>query len=554
MTTGPPDARKKILVIDDNANNLAIVAEYLEVRNFTVLSAEDGETGIDRATFVKPDLILLDVMMPGIDGYETCRRLKCNEETADIPVIFMTALSETRHKVKAFLEGGVDYVTKPLDRDELLARVEVHLRIRELTKRLEEANVVLENRVEERTAELAEANRKLRREIAERTAAETDRERLQEQLRQAQKMEAIGTFAGGIAHDFNNILTAILGFAELMKSDTDDVEHDECLDEIIAASERAANLTHSLLTFSRKQLVQLKPVDLNGVVRSVERILRRVIGEEILFVTTLDEQEPLTVMADMGQIAQVLMNLASNARDAMPDGGELSITTCGVTVVDRTSAMDLGDYAVITVSDNGTGMSEDIKDRIFEPFFTTKDPGRGTGLGLSIVHGIIKQHNGEIEVRSEPGRGTTFSVYLKRYNTQAHEIGTSPASFPIGGTETILVAEDDTGARNFLARVLQGSGYNVIEAIDGDDAVAKYNTHLDSIDLVILDVIMPKKSGKVACKEITGTGSGVPVLFLSGYSAEITDSKAMSGEIHILNKPVHPHLLLSKIREMLAES
>ncbi|KAB2832494.1 MAG: PAS domain S-box protein, partial [Candidatus Dadabacteria bacterium] len=309
--------------------------------------------------------------------------------------------------------------------------------------------------------------------------AEAEREHLTEQLRQAQKMEAVGQLAGGIAHDFNNILNAIIGFGSILKDgiDPDDPLHVN-IDEVLMAAERATQLSHSLLAFSRKQVMDLRPVDLCEIVQRITRLLHRVIGEDVeLRVSCADRTVP--VLADSGQVEQVLMNLATNARDAMPQGGILNMKV-GRFVMDDAFTMTHGygtpgQYAVISVSDTGSGMDAETRQRIFEPFFTTKGPGKGTGLGLAMVYGIVKQHEGFINVYSEPGHGTTFRVYLPAARALAEvEEKKAPPDYPSGGTETILVAEDDPALRKLTSTVLQGAGYTVILAEDGEDAVSKF--------------------------------------------------------------------------------
>jgi len=332
----------------------------------------------------------------------------------------------------------------------------------------------------------------------------TLKRRLEEQLRQSQKMEAIGTLAGGIAHDFNNILTAIIGYAGLLKTGVseDDLLR-EYVDEMMVSCERASLLTRSLLAFSRKQVISPKPVDINKVIKKVEALLIRVIGEDIELRTILAHRD-LVVMADAGQIEQVLMNLAANARSAMPDGGILSIGTEALELDDAfTKAHGYGIpglYALVSVTDTGHGMDEKTKERIFEPFFTTREVGKGTGLGLAMVYGIIKQHEGYITTYSELGRGTTFKIYLPLIQAEAEL--TEPVrpaaagSGPPKGRETVLLAEDDSEVRKITRNILEGSGYRVIEAVDGEDAINKFLLNKDEIQLLIFDVIMPKKSGK----------------------------------------------------------
>ncbi|HEY6011025.1 MAG TPA: PAS domain S-box protein, partial [Nitrospirota bacterium] len=334
----------------------------------------------------------------------------------------------------------------------------------------------------------------------------TSERRLAQQLRHAQKMEAVGQLTGGIAHDFNNILSAIMSYGYLLQTKID--EHSESrvhVDHLLLSAERGANLTQSLLTFSRKQIMNPKPVDIHHIIRNVEKLLVKLMGEDIALRTLLAE-DPLIVVADSGQVEQVLMNFATNARDAMPRGGTFSIETGRMELGEDFSRMHgyggSGMYACIAVSDTGAGMDRQTVKKIFEPFFTTKELGKGTGLGLSIVYGIIKQHNGYINVYSEPGAGTTFRVYLPLSSIGEGEL--RPEDFgPVeGGTETILVAEDDDDVRRLARVVLREYGYKLIEARDGEEAIHQFNEHRDSIDLLILDVVMPKRNGKDVLEEI----------------------------------------------------
>ncbi len=380
----------------------------------------------------------------------------------------------------------------------------------------------------------------------------TERKKLEEQLRHVQKMDAVGTFAGGVAHDFNNILTVIIGYGSLLRPRLDDGNPlKNYVDDILAAAERAANLTRRLLAFSRKQIMSPDQVNLNEIVKRFEKFLMRVIGEDIEFKIHLSDKD-LIVMADRGQIEQVLMNLATNARDSMPAGGILTIKTERVDIVGLNGYIKPGSYAVITVSDTGRGMDEATRLRIFEPFYTTKETGKGTGLGLSIVYGIIKQHNGEVNVYSEPGKGTTFKIYLKLIDTRIEGTKVSAPAIPVGGTETILIAEDDAVVRKLVKGILEEHGYTVIEATDGEDAVARFTENKDSVQLLLLDVVMPRKNGKEAYEEIHRIKENVPVLFTSGYTADIINKNGSLEEgMNFITKPVTPQLLLSKVREIL---
>ncbi len=384
----------------------------------------------------------------------------------------------------------------------------------------------------------------------------TDRKKLEQQLLQAQKMEAVGRLAGGVAHDFNNILTAIIGYGKLLK---EEMEPDNPLQnyntQILNSAERAANLTRALLTFSRKQIISPKPVNINDLINGITRLLNRLIGEDIELITHLSDKD-LTIMADSTQIEQVLMNLATNARDAMPGGGTLIIKTDLVVFDDEYIKIHgygkPGNFALISVEDTGSGIDEKIKERIFEPFFTTKEVGKGTGLGLAMVYGIIKQHEGYINVYSVKDKGTTFKIYLPLIKTIVEDIKETEKYHSAGGSETILIAEDDTLVRDLSRRILEKAGYHVIEALDGADALKVFKEKNKDIQLLLLDVIMPKKNGRECYDEMKKINPDIKVIFMSGYTADIIHKKGIIEEgIELLLKPISPNELLRKVREVL---
>ena len=385
----------------------------------------------------------------------------------------------------------------------------------------------------------------------------TEHKKLEAQLRHAQKMEAIGTLAGSIAHDFNNILNVIMGYGSMvMDRIGNDQLAKEQMNEVLAAADRAANLTKRLLIFSRKQVVEVKPVNVNEIILGLEKMLSRLIGEDIAFVMELTSRK-MIVMADTGQIEQVLMNLISNARYAMSKGGKLAIST-GIKEMDESYITAYGygkavTYALISVSDTGSGMDAETQRKIFEPFFTTKAIGEGTGLGLSIVYGIIKQHEGYINVYSEPGKGTEFKIYLPLIEEETAKGIEVEAVAPIkGGTETILLAEDDASLKKLSRIVLESLGYTVITAEDGEEAIIKYKENREKIQLVVLDMIMPKKNGKEAYAEIKKIRPNVKALFVSGYTIDIIHKKELLDEgLDLILKPVSPKDLVRKVREIL---
>jgi len=385
----------------------------------------------------------------------------------------------------------------------------------------------------------------------------TERKRLEDQLRHAQKMEAIGTLTGGIAHDFNNILTAITGYGSLLKMRMGkDEPQTHNVEQILFLAEKAANLTGSLLAFGRKQVSRPKRLNLNETINRTAKILMRLIGEDIELKTILTDKE-LPVMADSGQIEQVLMNLCTNARDAMPDGGSLTIETEIMEMDSEYTRVhgygSPGTYLLLSVTDTGMGMDEKTKEMIFEPFFTTKGLGEGTGLGLSMVYGIIKQHNGYINVQSELGEGARFNIYLPVVKSvEAEENKDTETVAPVRGTETILLAEDELFLREVTKEMFEEYGYKVIDAVDGEDAIDKFMRNRDDIHLILLDAIMPKKNGKEVYLEIRKIRPDIKTVFLSGYSADIIQNKWIHEEgLTLISKPISPAELLKKIREVL---
>jgi PAS domain S-box-containing protein len=385
----------------------------------------------------------------------------------------------------------------------------------------------------------------------------TERKHLEEQLRQAQKMEAVGQLAGGIAHDFNNLLTAINGYSELtmMQLQSEDPLRRN-IEEIKKAGERAAALTRQLLAFSRKQVLQPKILDLNSLVSEMEKMLRRLIGEDIDLQTVLNP-ELGSIKADPGQIEQVIMNLAVNARDAMAQGGKLTIETENVYLdeefAEQHIAVSPGPYIVLAVNDTGTGMDEQTQARIFEPFFTTKEMGKGTGLGLSTVYGIIRQSGGNIWVSSEVGRGTTFKVYLPRFEEGAEEFKRKPeAQDALQGTETILLAEDEDVVRKLSGRVLTMYGYQVLEAANGEAALRICERYEKPIHLLISDVIMPGMNGCDLADQLRHLRPTMKMLLMSGYTNNaIIHQRIFDEGINFIQKPFAPNALAQKVREVL---
>jgi len=661
----------KLLAIDDNHDNLLTLGALLKMfmPEACLITSQSAQDGIRRAMLEGPDAILLDIQMPGMDGYEATRRLKASPSTQHIPIILVTAHhTDPACKVRG-LECGADaFLSKPIDEAELVAQIRAMVRIKRSEDALRHERDSLEALVESRTSELLRTNLDLLENLARlaesdarysravagtsdglwdwnlltgdcyfsprwkellgfaddelanhvetflsrlhpddqgtmqgaldahlagrapfdvefrlsnrdggylrfrcRGQAEwdnegeavrmsgaltdiTERQQMEEQLRQSQKMEAVGQLAGGVAHDFNNILTVIAGYANILKMDLpEDSKHQELTEQISVATERAAQLTRGLLAFSRKQTMAPERTDLGEIVQRVEKFLVRVIGEDIQLRTDL-LSDPLPVFVDLGQMEQVLINLAANARDAMEKGGTFTIATGLLDLED--SAMNFcgppGRYAVVTVSDNGKGMDAETTKRVFEPFFTTKEVGKGTGLGMAIVYGIVQQHKGVITLSSKPGEGATFTIYLPLLDDgAAPRCQKAPLADPEPGTETILVAEDDPNVRNLVDRVLTKHGYQVILAEDGQEVVDRFAANRDDVGLILMDIIMPRKNGIEAYAEIEKLHPGAKVLFTSGYTSDFIQSRGMQEGVELIMKPVQPVELLRKVREVL---
>jgi signal transduction histidine kinase len=569
-----------ILLVDDRAENLLALAALLEPLGYDLVNAGSGQEALRYVLQEDFAVILLDVEMPGMDGFETAELIRGRERSQHIPIIFLTAVNTSdRHIFRGYLAGAVDYLLKPIVPEILLSKVAVFVDLHQKTNQvqrqatalaasvemlefqveerqrteeaLRQARDELEARVAERTANLAAANEALRAEIAE-------RQRLEAQLIQAQKMESIGRLAGGVAHDFNNLLTAVKGYAELALDaldDRDQVHHD--LHEIRKATERATALTSQLLAFARKQIIDPRVIDLGELIRDIESLLRRLIGEDIELEIRVGRM-PERIKADPGQIEQLLVNLVVNARDAMPEGGKLTIETAGA-MLDatgapiRTSRASDPALVMLSVSDTGTGIAPEAREHLFEPFFTTKEPGKGTGLGLATCYGIITQHNGQISYTSEVGHGTTFNIFLPcakealgACRTYDEDRGLPP------GNEVILLVEDETAVRELTARTLRQIGYRVLEAANGEEALRLVKASSAPLELLLTDVIMPRMSGWSLAEHLRALRPGIKVLFISGYSDQIVaeDRRVHEGVV-LLQKPFSPTTLARKVRDVL---
>jgi PAS domain S-box-containing protein len=423
------------------------------------------------------------------------------------------------------------------------------------TEALKRAHEELERRVAERTADLVEANSALRQQVEQRQRAQDALESVEAQLRQAQKMEAVGRLAGGIAHDFNNLLSVIVGSAALLADGALGAQAAQEVEEIRRAGERAAELTRQLLAFSRQQTRAPTVLNLNDVIGRMDRMLRRVIGEDVELRT---QQAPDldAIEADAGQIEQVIMNLVVNARDAMPSGGRLGLETANVHV-DQAFArthvgLQVGPHVMLSVSDTGVGIDHQTQEKIFEPFFTTKEPGKGTGLGLPTVFGIIKQSGGGIFVESRVGVGTTFRMYFPRGEGRP-ERAAAPAPGPASrGSETVLLVEDEAQVRHLVSRILRRNGYDVLEAARPKDALELAGRVEQPIHLLITDVVMPQLNGRELAERVRTMRPDLAILFMSGYADHLLEHDGvLERGLHFLPKPITPAALTQAVRAIL---
>jgi signal transduction histidine kinase len=469
------------------------------------------------------DIVISDYDMPGFGGFEALELVKASG--LDVPFILVSAVVSEETAVAAMKAGAHDFIMKSK-----LAR---------LAPAIER--------------ELREAQTRVGKKNTEAALRQSE-----DQLRQAQKLEAVARLAAGVAHDFNNIITAISGHSEMLlrQLEADDPKRKNA-EQIEKCASMAATLTRQLLTFSRKQAIEPRVLKLNDVIRNVEKMLRRLIGEDIEFRANLDPAAGY-IKADPGQIEQVVVNLTVNARDAMPNGGKLLISTSNLTVDESDararSGLSPGKYVVLSVADTGTGMTEEVKAHIFEPFFTTKAPGKGTGLGLATGFGIVKQSSGHIEVETQLGKGTTFKICFPQVPEPVEPVAVEPQEETevAGGTETVLLVEDETVVRELAVTALRERGYQVIEAANGAEGLFLARQHQGKIDLILTDVVMPVMGGKEMADALRETHPETKVLFTSGYSDEVIGRHGvLRPGIEFLQKPYHSATLARRVREVL---
>ena len=491
-------------MVEDNPADARLVAEMLkEARGvrFHVDKADRLSVAIEAISNKPFDIVLLDLTLPDSMGLDTFTRI--HSHSPHLPVIVFTGLHDEDMAIRAVREGAQDYLVKGEVDNALLAR-------------------------------------------AIRYAVE--RRKLEDRLIQSGKMEAIGQMAAGVAHDFNNYLMLIKGYARLLQEEIKEGSPlSSHVEKILSSSEKAEDLTKGLLALGKKQMMSPKTVDINDIVKRFEKFLWMLVGKDIALSLKLSDKG-LDVLADSAQIEQVLMNLAINAKDAMSDKGGLTITTDYVetsgALIDNYSLCRPGRYAVISVSDTGHGIDESVMNRIFEPFFTTKEQGRGTGLGLSSAYGIIKQHNGCIHCHSKTGEGTTFEIHLPIVSEAEKDISKKP--FPLEEhKKTLLLADDNEDIRTLFKDLFEDQGYRIIEAVDGEDAIKKFTESKNTPDLLVLDVMMPKKNGKEVYYEIKKIRPDIKALFISGLSTEAINEIGLLAEgASFISKPYLPSDLL----------
>ena len=579
----------RILVVEDSPTQAQQLQLILEAEQFAVDLAANAEIALQLFADHAFDMIISDIMMPGLSGYELCDRIKKDERGHNVPVVLLSTLTDPMDIIRGLECGADNFITKPYEPEQLLDRIRTVFRNRRARTQGKLAfgvevvflgrkfivnsekeqildlliatfeDIVRTNRgLQESKAELVAAKAEietyaleLERRVEERTKQLVEQ---QQQLAQAQKMEAVGQLTGGIAHDFNNILTVITGTIEILANAVANEPELAAIATMVGeAAQRGAELTQRLLAFARKQPLHPRATDTNELVISTARLLRPTLGEQIEIESMLEEDAWLALV-DPGQLTTAIVNLAVNARDAMPNGGKLTLETRNVHLdeayAEANREVSPGAYAMVAVSDNGTGIPAAIRDKVFDPFFTTKEVGKGTGLGLSMVYGFVKQSGGHIKIYCEDGQGTCIKIYLPRAVGRDVESIEAAIAAPVrGGTETILVVEDDPLVRNYVIAQLVGLGYRAIAATNAEEALALIDQGT-ACDLLFTDVIMSgSKNGRELADAVVQRRPEVKVLYTSGYSqTAIVHNGRLDPGVLLLTKPYRRSDLAQMIR------
>ena len=548
------------LIVDDLEENLLALEALLRRDHLGFLRARSGEEALELLLRHEVALALLDVQMPGMDGFELAEFMRGNERTRHVPIMFLTAgTTDTQRRFRGYEAGAVDFIQKPIEADILRSKANIFFdlysqrrKIQRQSQALADSAGRLETQVRERTAELEDALARLRAETAERERAEAS-------LRQSQKMEAVGQLTGGIAHDFNNMLTGIIGSLDLMRrriaaDRLDDL--DRYMDAATSSAERAASLTQRLLAFSRRQSLDPQPLDINALIGAMSQLIEHALPEKVAMSLALGTALP-TALADANQLENAILNLALNARDAMPEGGTLTIET-GLADLDAAHVatrpgLPVGHFVVVSVSDTGTGIPPELLEKVFDPFFTTKPQGQGTGLGLSMVYGFAQQSGGSVRIHSQPGLGTSVKLYLPITDSAPIAAPEQPAAAPRGAGERVLVVEDDASVRMLVREVLEELHYEAVEVAEPVAAVPLLASDMH-IDLMISDVGMPGMNGRELADVARRHRPDLPILFITGYAEHATlRAGFLSTNMSMITKPFSLDGLATKINELIGQ-
>ncbi len=528
-------SKSKILIVDDSKTSVDMLVRALE-KNYRLIKADNGIKALEYAEKKQPDLIMQDIVMQGLDGFDTCKRLKKNPLTKNIPIIFITAVDNSEHRTKSFEMGAVDYITKPFDLSEVRARVKNHLTLKAAQQAVENQNIILEDKIRERTQELTRVN---------------------ELVQQNQKMEAIGTLASGISHDFNNILTPIMIQTELaLMKLPENSSLEPHLKKIYKAGERAKDLVNQILSFCRPGEIKQKPFRVSPIVKEALKLLRASLP------TTIEIQQDIQSDADMivgdpTQIHQVLMNLCANAGHAMrKNGGVLKVSLEKISQVSKEmkkmTNLEPGDYLKLTVKDTGIGMDDKTRKRIFEPYFTTKAKSEGTGLGLAVVNRIVTDYGGMIMVKSTPGTGTIFKIYFPSVSSIPYSKSSNDEK-PHIGAERILFVDDEEETVEALEDSLGHLGYQVIGETSSIEAYKKFKADPFGFDIVITDQTMPKMTGDELAGKIIRIRPDIPIILCTGYTETIKNKTFnFKGIKEIISKPFDINIITEAIKKSLS--